>query len=264
MQEQLQSPEKESEAKVLEEVFREAAGIEKGLIRTFLDLRSKPKEVLEGYKAGDRKYVGPFRLLLASLSLWILINGFLIDWYALWKGMMSGILEAEVSLIAWLKGYDEVARQEAMRKLEVTAGPFLDIYCRFAGDLFSKWYVPYALVGIVLGSLHFTRRQREKNISLRDTLYILSYSVGANIPFLLFISLIFWLNLWAALAACAIILVLNLSGNAHLISFAPVRTFFPQETGKAIEKKLMGSVFLVVMVGLALLIGLYMGYYTLF
>lgn len=260
----LQSPARESEARVLEEVFREAAGIEKGLIRTFLDLRSKPREVLEGYKAGDRKYVGPFRLLLASLSLWILINGFLIDWYALWKEMMLGILDAEAWLIAWLKGGDDVAREETMKKLAEKAGPILDIYCRFAGDLFSKWYVPYSLAGIVLGSIHFTRQQTEKVVSLRDTLYILSYSVGANIPFFLVVSLVFWLNLWAALAACLIILVLNLSGNAHLISFAPVRTFIAAEEGKAFEKKLMRSVFLVVSVGLIILIGLYMGYYIFF
>ncbi len=257
-------PVPEPESKVLMELLREASGIERGLIRTFLDLRSKPREVLEGYKAGDRRYVGPFRLLLASLSLWILINGFLIDWYALWKEMMMGILDGEAWLIAWLKGGDDVAREETMKKLAEKAGPLLDIYCRFAGDLFSKWYVPYSLAGIVLGSIHFTRRQTEKVVSLRDTLYILSYSVGANIPFFLVVSLVFWLNLWAALAACLVILVLNLSGNAHLISFAPVRNFLPVEEGKAFEKKLMRSVFVVVSVGLVILIGLYMGYYTLF
>lgn len=258
----LPSARREEEFKVLKELLGEAIGLEKGLFRTFLDLRKNPRQVLESYQSGDHRYVSPFRLLITSLSLWILINGLLIDWYALWKDLMSMILRGEAWLISWINDYDQAAHNAFIAKLDQKTAGVMEIYCRFAGDLFSKWYVPYALVSVVAGGIHYTRRQRHAGPSFRDTLYILSYSIGANIPFLLLLSLIFWMHIGAALVVCFAVLVLNFLGHSQLTSFAPIRSFLPQD-GKIIEKKIMQSVFLVVMLGMAVLAAGYMAYYIL-
>jgi hypothetical protein len=262
MSNQPKTGEVEPESKVLGELFREAIGLENGLARTFIDLRKNPRQVLENYKAGDRRYVSPFRLLITSMSLWILINGFLIDWYIVWKDLMSMVLHGEAWLISWIKDYDEAGRAALTETLSKKTWSVMDIYCRFAGDLFSKWYVPYTLVSVVGGSIHYTRRQGMGKLTLRDALYILSYSIGSNIPFFLLLSLLFWAHIGAALVACFAVLALNLLGYSQFLSYAPIQDFIAHD-GKAVEKKIMHSVFLVVLIGLGLLSGGYMAYFIL-
>jgi hypothetical protein len=138
----------------------------------------------------------------------------------------------------------------------------MDIYCRFAGDLFSKWYVPYTLISVVGGSIHYTRRQGTGKLTLRDALYILSYSIGSNIPFFLLLSLLFWLNIGAALVACFAVLIMSLLGYSQFLSYAPIQNFIAHD-GESVEKKIMHSVFLVIVIGLGLLSCGYMAYFIL-
>jgi len=253
------SPSPESDRKVLGELFREAIGYENGMIRTLIDLRKNPRGVLEGYSSGDRRYISPFRLLMAGLTLWILLNSFLIDWYAVWSSMMEGVITADVKLIGWLKKLDP-AGEEALRNKLVADGS-MELYCKFAGDLFSRWFVPFTLISIVAGSILFVRRNRALGIGLRETMYVMSYSVGASLPTYLVMSLAFSFNVWVGLVISLILSALSFIGQSSLMSYAPVRSFFP-ENGKAIEAKITKSIMMVIAVTMSITIFTYFAYFA--
>lgn len=238
------------ERNAIADLVREAIGYEQGLWRTFVDLRGKPKEVLEGYLTGNRKYVSPFKLLTTSLSVWILLNGFLIDWYAIWNQIITGVMDQEIQLIAWLKDMDAAAR--ASLEARVAEKPITKIVTQIAGDLFSKWYVPFALLSIISGTWLFNRRYPSPEVSFKRALAILSYSVGSNMPIYLAISLAFGLNVWFASGLIFLILPLALAGKTSFVNYAPVSSFF-DENGRQREKQLMRSVFIIVLVLEALL-----------
>jgi len=252
------SAQQDSDRKVLGDLFLEAMGYENGMIRTLIDLRKNPRGVLDGFSSGDRRYVSPFRLLMAGLTLWILLNSFLINWYAVWKSMMNGVLTADVKIIGWLKELDP-AGEEALRK-QLGSSNSLDWYCKFAGDLFSRWFVPFTLIYIVVGSLLFVRRNRTLGIGLRETMYVMSYSVGASLPTYLAMTLAFSFNVWAGFGVSLFISALSFTGRSNLLSYAPMGSFFP-ENGKAIESKITKSIGLVVAVTMSIII---LGYFTYF
>lgn len=257
------TPPAAEEKNAISELFREAIGYEQGLWRTFVDLRKKPKEVLEGYLQGDRKYVSPFKLLTTSLSVWILINGFLIDWYSIWNQIITGILNQEIRLIAWLKDMDAAAQLAQKANITEKVAPFIAIGAQIAGDLFSKWYVPFALLSVVAGSWLFHRRYPSPEVTLKRAMSILSYSVGSNMPFFLLISIAFGVHVWLAAGLIMLILVLMLAGKTSYFNYAPVNGFF-DEGGRQKEKQLIRCVFMVVIVLEVLLVLGYILYFKYF
>jgi hypothetical protein len=248
------------EKNAVAELFKEAIGYEQGLWRTFVDLRRKPKQVLDGYHGGDRKYVSPFKLLTTTLSLWILVNGFLIDWYSIWTEIMTGILNQEFRFFAWLKDLDETERTAFQHRLNETAKPILAIICRVAGDLFSKWYVPFVILSIVVGSKWFVRRNPTSGISLKETMAILSYSIGSNIPVFLVMSVAFGVNIWVGIGICFLAFPFMATGKTDIIFYAAPKSFFVQD-GKTMEKKLVRSMFPIIILLQALLM---IGYFIFF
>lgn len=226
------------------DLIKEALGYEQGLWRTLVDLRSKPKDVLDGYLAADRKYVSPFKLLTTSLSLWLLINGFFVDWYAIWSQLFTSTVELETSLIAWVGDFDPAKRAALDRKMLELTGPLLSMVSRIAGDLFSRWYVPFAILSVIGTSWLFTRMNPETGLSLRTVMSAFSYSVGSNIPFYLGISVCFGLHLYLGLGLLLIMSILLLTGKAGKLMYAAPGKFF-EDQGKQVEKKLIRSSFIV-------------------
>jgi len=233
-------PPRESDVKVLGELLREAAGFERGLVRTFVDLKKNPRLVLEGYLAQDYKYVGPFRLLITSLSLWILINSFLIDWYAIWKILTEGILNAEVRMIAWLSNLDAAGEKKLNDNL--LAFDLAGKMSKAAGDFFSKWFVPFALITVVGGSLYYSRRHKA---DLRHTMYVMSYAIGASIPLYLVLSFVFLVSPELGVVFSIVVVVVDMLGFSQFTTIAPIRGFYEMD-GKATEKKIMTSILIVI------------------
>lgn len=230
-------------------MLREAAGFERGLVRTFLDLKKNPRLVLEGYMAHDYKYVGPFRLLITSLSLWLLINSFLIDWYAIWRTLTDSMLSAEVRLIAWLSNLDAAAEKKLTDQLLASdlAGQMSNV----AGDFFSKWFVPFALITVVGGSLYYSRRYKA---DLRRTMYVMSYAIGASIPLYLVLSFVFLFSPGFGIAFSVMVVVVDMLGFSHLTTIAPIRGFYDVDE-KATEKKIMISIMIVIFATLVTAVG---------
>src|SRR5690349_16916244 len=127
------SPEKTSK-EVLLDYAKEIVGYENGLLRTLIDLRKQPEVVLQGYLAKDLKYVSPFRLLISALSLWVLVNSFFLDWHKTWENLMFRMSGWTQSLIGPDKDQE---------KFEAVIAPIANLTGRMAGDLFSKYYVPF-------------------------------------------------------------------------------------------------------------------------
>ncbi len=225
------------------DLLKETIGYEQGLWRTLLDLRTKPQEVLEGYLQADRKYASPFKLLTTCLSLWLLINGFLIDWYAIWSQLFTSILDVEVSLITWISDLDATKRAALDQRLEELAGPMLGMVSQVAGDLFSKWYIPFAILAIVGASWLFTRWNPGYGLPMKDVLAGLSYSVGSNIPLYLGVSIGFGIHMLLGLSITLFMALLLFFGKAGKLMYAAPGKFFPQHEG--IEKKLVKATFTV-------------------
>ncbi len=245
-------------------MLKEAVGYDQGLWRTFRDLRKIPIEVLNGYMAGDKRYVSPSRLLITTLSFWVLLNGFLIDWYEIWKTIVSGILHGEAWLILSLMDHDEAKRAAFDTYFLGEFAPRMThIFSRFAGDLFSKWYVPFTILSIVCGGYIFTRKNRSEGYTLKHVLSILSYAMGSNIIVFLAISAAFGIHMWLGCVILMVGLLFFLFGKAHLIFYAAPSQFFEKE-GKRLEKKLMRFVFLVVLFLQVLLISAYSLYFIYF
>ncbi len=243
------------------DIVKETLGYEQGLWRTLVDLRTNPKQVLDGYLAADRKYVSPFKLLSTSLSLWLLINGFLVDWYAIWAQFFKATLELETSLIAWVGDFDPARRAELDRKMLEVSGPMLSMVSRIAGDLFSRWYVPFAILSVIGTSWLFTRINKETGLSLKTVMSAFSYSVGSNIPFYLGISICFGLHIYLGLALLLVMTVLLLTGKAGKLMYAAPGKFF-EDQGKQVEKKLIRASFIVTFILQAMVVIGYVIYFN--
>lgn len=225
------------------ELLKEALGYEQGLWRTLLDLRKMPVEVLNGYLSNTRKYTSPFKLLTTSLSLWLLINGFLIDWYTIWSELCNGVLKLETSLIAWIGDFDAARKEALVNKVQEGAGPIFSMISQVFGDLFSKWYVPFAILAVIGASWLFTKRNRELGIPMKTVMSVLSYSVGSNIPLYLILSIAFGIHVYLGLGLILIMGIFMILGRSKNFMYAAPGKFFPGQP--TVEKKLMKATFLV-------------------
>ena len=242
--EQVPKPPSSEGSGAVVDLLKESVGYEQGLWRTLIDLRTKPKDVLEDYLAGDRKYVSPFKLLTTSLSLWIVINGFFVDWYTIWSQIFIKSVNLEASLIAWIGDFDAARRASFDQKLQEAMVPMLSIVGRIAGDLFSRWYVPFAILAVIGTSWLFTKRNPDAGISMKKIMSAFSYSVGSNIPFYLGMSIGFGINLYLGMGMVLVMAMLLLAGKAGKIMYASPGKFF-EDQGKQIEKKLIRASFIV-------------------
>ena len=203
-------PEK-SNKEILLDFLKESIGVESGLVKTFLDLRKKPREVLDGYLQGDKHYVSPFKLLFGGLALWLFINSFVIDWYKIFDSAIQDYT------------------------------PFKSIFVRFAGDIFTKIYVPFVIC-VIPTSAYFARRlTKDFKISYKVLLSVNSYVMGANVFVYLIMSVTAAINFYVFIGLSLALVPLALMGY-NLMMLVPPRRFFPLD-GLTIEKKMLRANF---------------------
>ena len=203
-------PEK-SNKEILLDFLKESIGVESGLVKTFLDLRKKPREVLDGYLQGDKHYVSPFKLLFGGLALWLFINSFVIDWYKIFDSAIQDYT------------------------------PFKSIFVRFAGDIFTKIYVPFVIC-VIPTSAYFARRlTKDFKISYKVLLSVSSYVMGANVFVYLIMSVTAAINFYVVMGLSLALVPLALMGY-NLMMLVPPRRFFPLD-GLTIEKKMLRANF---------------------
>lgn len=253
---QEEAPRKDAANPTLE-FFKEAIGYENGLWRTFVDVRKNPQQVIADYLAQTRKYVSPFRFLTTSLGLWILINGFIIDWYATWSRMITGIITAELKLIALLS--EREMDQALFDKISAKMVPYGS---QIAGDLFAKWTVPFVVI-IIIATSHWLSRysQWKEKVSHKMILGVMCYGVGGNIPAFLIMTTGLALAPWITMGVIMIAFLLILIGKLNLLSYSPYRNFFAAD-GVAIERSIAKvSVFTVITLQI-LLVAAYIAYFN--
>ena len=203
-------PEK-SNKEILLDFLKESIGVESGLVKTFLDLRKKPREVLDGYLQGDKHYVSPFKLLFGGLALWLFINSFVIDWYKIFDSAIQDYT------------------------------PFKSLFVRFAGDIFTKIYVPFVIC-VIPTSAYFARRlTKDFKISYKVLLSVNSYVMGANVFVYLIMSVTAAINFYVFIGLSLALVPLALMGY-NLMMLVPPRRFFPLD-GLTIEKKMLRANF---------------------
>ena len=203
-------PEK-SNKEILLDFLKESIGVESGLVKTFLDLRKKPREVLDGYLQGDKHYVSPFKLLFGGLALWLFINSFVIDWYKIFDSAIQDYT------------------------------PFKSLFVRFAGDIFTKIYVPFVIC-VIPTSAYFARRlTKDFKISYKVLLSVSSYVMGANVFVYLIMSVTAAINFYVVMGLSLALVPLALMGY-NLMMLVPPRRFFPLD-GLTIEKKMLRANF---------------------
>ena len=216
-------PEK-SNKEILLDFLKESIGVESGLVKTFLDLRKKPREVLDGYLQGDKHYVSPFKLLFGGLALWLFINSFVIDWYKIFDSAFQDYMD-------FLK---RVALDDNGKKVK-------SIFVMFVGDLFTKIYVPFVIC-VIPTSAYFARRlTKDFKISYKVLLSVNSYVMGANVFVYLIMSVTAAINFYVFIGLSLALVPLALMGY-NLMMLVPPRRFFPLD-GLTIEKKMLRANF---------------------
>lgn len=225
-------PEK-TNREILLDFLKESVGVERGLVKTFIDLRKKPIEVLDGYLKGDNHYVSPFKLLFGGLALWLFINSFIIDWYKIFGSAMQDYINFLSRIIL------EDSRQKA--KFDSLISPIMDIFVNFAGDLFTKIYVPFVICVIPLSAYFASRLTKDFKVSYKTLLSVNSYVMGANVFVYLIMSVTAAINFYVFIVLCFVLLSLALVGH-NLMMLVPPRRFFTSD-GLIIEKKMLKANF---------------------
>ena len=225
-------PEKRNK-EILLDYLKESIGIENGLAKTLIDLKNKPKAVLDGYLQGDKHYVSPFKLLFGGLTVWLLVNSFIIDWYKIW----------DVAIVSYINFLDELVERNNGGGVDLDASmlAFKKVFVQFGGDLFTKIYVPFVIFVIPVSAYFAVRLTRRFNVSYRTLISVNCYVMGANVLVYLIMSITAAINFWVFLGICLVLVSLALMGY-NFIMLVPPRRFFISD-GLAIEKKMIVSNF---------------------
>lgn len=221
-----------SDRDVLADLIKESVGYENGLVKTFRDLKSEPIKVIDGYFQNNKQYVSPFKLFIGILTLWLFVNSFFIDWYSIWAQVIQDI--SDFSFFASMRD-DMDSEKKAAYALHF--GKIKTTYTIVFGDLFSKFYLPFAVVHTILSALIIKRLTQKYRVEFRRILVIMTYTASLNSILLFIISLVFAIHLWAAVALIFGILIFSLFG-VTIFTISPVRKMFLTD-GKKIEHKFM-------------------------
>ena len=221
-------PEKSNKETLLD-FLNESVGIESGLIKTFIDLRKKPKDVLDGYLKGDKHYVSPFKLLFGGLTLWLFINSFIIDWYKIFDNVMQNYIDFLSNIL--------IEDNDKKVNFDLAIAPIGRIFVKFAGDLLTKIYIPFVICVIPLSAYLASKLTKKFKISYKTLLSANSYVMGTNLFLYLIMSIIAAINFYMFIALCFIFLLLALMG-INLMMLVPPRRFFASN-GIVIEKKIL-------------------------
>jgi hypothetical protein len=249
---QPQLPEK-SNQEVLYDLLKEVAGVEHGLWYTIRRLRNDPAGVVNGYLRGDLNYSSPFRLLISVLTVWLLVNGFMIDWYAIWEKFMDSYLTFLYNNI--------VDKKISLVTFHEKMSPFRSLFVQFGGDLFAKIYIPFVMLVLPLSAWFAQKITRKYAVSFRMLMAVNGYVMGANGVVFLVMSVLIALNFYVFLGLGIILIILSLFG-VNFLTMIPPRKFFDQH-GLEIERGIMRSNMLAVMLIISLLFSGYVVWFLL-
>ncbi len=242
-----QVPTQNTNKDVIKELAGEALGIEKGFLRTLIDLRKKPADVVESYLRGEHTYLNPFRLQFSIAAVWAIVMNFILDWYTIGQEYGRGINGFVNSI-----GIGQEKSAERLAELEASTGFMFDA-------LFAKYFVVLVIVLIPLQALLCTRYTRHLRIPLKYHLSVLAYQGSLKMMVGFFLALGFGVHVLATLAVMFSLLAASMLGvrlATNLISGIPVERFFREHTeeiDKAYKKSgivlILGSVVFGMIVG---------------
>lgn len=207
------------------DLLKEAVGVEHGLWHTVKSLRVDPKGVLNGYLTGDLNYSSPFKLLMGVLTIWLLVNGFIIDWYAIWAKFIDNYLNFL---------YKAIGTELTIAEFHKKMASFRNLFIQFGGDLFGRIYIPFILAVLPLSAWLAQRFTHTYEVSFRKLLAVNSYVMGANGVVFLGMSIVVAINFYVFMAVALVLVVLALFGINFLMMIPP-RRFFDQH-GAEIER----------------------------
>ena len=229
----MEKPIKETTERSNKEVFldflKEVTGYEHGLGRTIIDLRKKPDVVLQSYLNREGHYMSPFRILFAALSIWLFVNSFIIDWYALWYDMMKQYNDFLTDNVFHTSLERKIKRAHETEKM-------MRVFSTFMGDLFSRYYVPFVILVLPLSSWFAAKFCRRYGVTFRSILIATTYSVATSTAIYFLMSVGFAISKWATLGVIMVLMGFTLSGR-NLMQLTQMRKFFP-ENGRKIEKRI--------------------------
>mgnify|MGYP003580948907 CR=1 FL=1 len=244
-----------STKEVLYDYVKEIIGYENGLWRTVVELRKHPDLVLKGYLSKDPKYVGPFRVLISALSLWVLVNSFFLDWHSAFRDVMYKMAD-------WVQSIVSIPEQNRV-KFDKYLLESANLYAKLAGDLFAKYYVPFVLIGLPLTAFLASKKCKKYGIGFKTILAAISYTVSLNVMLMFVVSVCAYFDIFFTFIVLGIpLIVLQLIGKGDLISFLTLRKFFSSngiEIEKNVTKSMLISTLTILLPGM-----LYFFYYVFF
>ena len=214
---------------VIIDFLAEMIGYEQGLHHTFVALRKQPQVVLENYLSKTHIYVGPFKILISIVTVWLLFNNLIVDWY---KIIGEGLTD-----------YTNYLWFNIQHKTEPIPASLLKINGLFAkifADLFSKYYMVFVVFGTPLWAYICLKLCKPYKIDFRTHLAVVGYhfSLGFIAALVFIIGLAIHPLLCVALAFIFMLspfIGLKVIYN-KFFAIVPVSAFFEHD-GPAIEKK---------------------------
>ncbi len=243
------NPSTQSEASnkdVIRELAGEAVGIERGFLRTLIDLTKKPADVVESYLRGDHIYLNPFRLLFSIATVWVIVMNFVLDWDAIGREYAQGLS----SIFPSPESPEGIQRQVDM---EAFIGMIFDA-------LFAKYFVALVIILIPIHALLSTRFTRPLAIPFKKHLTVLAYQGSMKMGVGFIIAVGFGVHVIATMAIMFALVFADLLGwqfAGKVISGVPTQRFYKnkqEQIAKAYRKA--GGVILVGAVVAGMLVGL--------
>ena len=225
------TPKKENTGskEVFIDFLMEIVGYEKGMYRTFIDLRKQPKIVLKSYLNKENIYVSPFKILIYVVGIWLVFNKFIIDWYKIFGSLIDSAAKT-----GWLKNHDKSEPMPADLLYNIR------LMTKIMSDLFSKYYMAFVILGTPFWAYVCLVLCRPYKIDFRTHIAVVGYHFSLGfIPAFIFIGL-FAINIWLSMFVAFIIVISPLVGLRVVYNkvfvIVPVSSFF-EENGLSIEKK---------------------------
>ena len=248
MEEPLKETKEENKKEVILDFLKEVTGYESGFGRTLIDLRKKPDVVLEAYLNHRGGYVSPFRLLFSVLGIWLFVNSFIIDWYTVWYDLMNTYTNFLM---------DHVYQFSLEKKLKTAASTekMIRLVSRLAGDLFSKYYVPFVILVLPVSSWFAVKFCRPYNLSFRSILGANTYAIATStfIGFFMVVGLA--ISSLITLGIMIVLMILAFTGR-NFIQVTPISRFYT-ENGRVIERKTLLANFTAVSIIMSVGAGIY-------
>ena len=229
------------------ELVGEAVGVEKGFLRTIVDLTKRPADVVESYLNGEHTYLNPFRLQFSIATVWVVVMNFILDWEAIGREYAHGLYEM-------FPAPTSAGGAERLADTELLVGTMFDA-------LFAKYFIILVIIFIPIQALLCTRFTRPLGIPFKKHLSVLAYQGSIKLGVGFIVAVGFGVHVIATMAIMFALVIAGLLGwkfASNVMSGIPVQKFFREgqrEIDKAYRKAggvvLVGAVLLGMLFGLA-------------